>query len=160
MERRGATKTVLILTIITLTCLTAFKSKDKSTISEGLKGAKNKKELSGVVYNALKRHDFNLMQAFIPGTDEVELINKKVSYQHKNNESIKAELQKSFHHIIESGIDKNINWSLVELVDQQIEDGNEISLIRLELEDHRGHKLTVNIKLIEIEDRWYITELV
>ncbi len=139
------------------------------TATESKPGAENKTELAEVVFNAFKLNDFNMLATYLPGENELNYLKKKSPQDKKDfyaslsTEVIKANVKENFSLINKKGIEKEVNWSTIELLDteeKKLEDTNinDYYKVMLLLQDMQGKKMSVEFETIKIKGKWFLLE--
>lgn len=152
-------KITLIISVLVFLIFTGF-THSRSDRKMNNRGASDQKEISAGIYNALKMDDFGILVNYIPGEEELETLNDSEKERYilniKDYEKFKSKLRSSFDGIIESGIDKKINWSTINLVDLNFEEDKIICRGILQFEDSRQNMMLLYFDLIKIENKWYL----
>jgi hypothetical protein len=129
------------------------------------RGARNSAELSEAVFNSLKQNDFSILKNYIPEQAEMEYFRKSCSLRQKpmceaiNGEELKSNTEANYKKLVQKGIDKEINWSQIELIDKKnITDpaNNLRSKVSLSVQDMKGRIINMSFDQIRIKDKYFL----
>ena len=132
-------------------------------------GAENKTELAEVVFHSFRMNDFSMLNTYLPGENELAYLKKKSPQSKKdfyatlNSDKLKSNAEENFKTINKKGIEKEINWSTIELLDQQENKLNDTNIndyykVLLLLQDQQGKKINVEFETIKIKGKWFLLE--
>jgi hypothetical protein len=125
------------------------------------RGAQNVKQITKTAFNALKMDDFEMLQSYLPNDEDLAYLrkyHKEVIVDESSAEVIKSDLNKNFHQLMKSGIDKKINWTTIELIDSSQKTGVNRNLcnMSLTLDDHKSAPIKINVQAIKIKEKWFL----
>ena len=132
-----------------------------------VRGAASKADLTEVLFQAIKNNDFDAILNYLPDDLHLEVLKNhtnaidKVFYENLTAEAIKNHTQENFSRVIKSGIDNEINWSSLQLMEKRAKDlGSlkDISTTVLVMEDNKEVPLSFSFDSIEILNRWFIIQ--
>lgn len=128
-------------------------------------GAKSPEALSEVLFQALKMDNFDYLDSYIPMQEQVDYLQKNATEKNKpffeslDPAGIRSRLEDGFKTITRKGIEDEINWSEVELVDFKTRSCS-IELIgcnvAFTIEDQNQNRLIVVYDAIKAGDRWFL----
>ena len=129
------------------------------------RGAKSRTELSEAFLNSIKENDFSMLRNYIPEESEMESFRKSCSIRQKplceavDGEEVKSNTETNYKKLVQKGIDKEINWSQIELTDKKIIEDPENSLrskILLSVQDMKGTAVNISFDVLRIKDKYFI----
>jgi hypothetical protein len=129
------------------------------------RGAKSSAELSETFFNSIRQNDFSMLRNYIPEQTEMEFFRKSCSIQQKplcesiDGEELKSNTESNYKKLVQKGIDKEINWSQVELIDRNIIEDPKNSLrskVILNVQDLKGNSIKFSFDVIQIKDKYFI----
>jgi hypothetical protein len=129
------------------------------------RGAESVAELSEVFFNSVKENDFSMLGNYIPEQTEMEYFRKSCSIQQKplcesiDEEELKSNTEANYKKLVQKGIDKEINWSQIELTDKKIipdPKNNLRSKVLLSVQDMKGKTIKMSFDMIRIKDKYFI----
>jgi len=137
----------------------------KAVCKDGEKGGASAEALSDALFQALKQNNFELLQAFVPSSEEITYLIKTATAKNKpyfeslNVQKINTALQNGFNKIIRKGIVNEINWNEVALVDYKTRSCN-IELIgcnvTFTMQDQNDKSIVVSYDAVKVKDRWFL----
>lgn len=154
---------ILTFAIICLSSMMSLKESSSKALSS--RGAESAKELSNVLFHAIKLNNFQQLLYFIPGEGEVaELEFKsdektKLFFESLEPEDIKANILSGFEKITREGIEKNINWADAQLVDYETRVCNlniDGCTVTYTIEDQNANRIVVTYDAIKVNKRWFL----
>jgi hypothetical protein len=157
--------TLLVLMLLTV-FLTSFVSLPEWEDDEQpLRGAETEIELSKALFYAIKSNDYQLLSNFIPADQEIKYLQKTASERNKpffedlDETGVKERLEQGFNIITRKGIEQNINWATVELVDFETRSCS-IELIgcnvTFTIVDQQNKRVVVTYDGIKVKNRWFV----
>jgi hypothetical protein len=129
------------------------------------RGAQSSTELSEAFFNSIRQNDFSMLRNYIPEQTEMEYFRKSCSIQQKplceaiDGEELKANTETNYKKLVQKGIDKEINWSQIELIDKKIiadPTNNLRSKVMLSVQDTKGKTMKISFDVIQIKDKYFI----
>jgi len=129
------------------------------------RGAKSSTELSEAFFNSIRQNDFSMLRNYIPEQTEMEYFRKSCSIQQKplcesiNGEELKTNTEANYNKLLQKGIDKEINWSQIELIDKKIiaDPANSLrSKVSLSVQDMKGKVINMSFDQIRIKDKYFL----
>lgn len=132
-----------------------------------VRGAAKKAELTEVLFQAIKNNDFKTLTNYMPDDHHLEILKEnsnsldKVFYDELTGESIRNQTEENFDRVIKSGIDKGVNWSSLQLMenrDKNIGTLKDIVTTILVMEDNKEVSLSFSYDSIEISNKWFIIQ--
>lgn len=157
--------TFLLLNAFSLPLISGPVNEDPPT----KKGAKTEKDLSQIIFTAIKSNKLDIINQYIPQKAEIDYLKNKSSKKNKiyfeklDAEKLKTDNRKNFEKVIQKGIDKGINWSTVELIDYETLrcDIEEIGCrLQFNIQDAKGKSLKFSYDAVKVNDSWFIFQLV
>lgn len=154
---------VLVLSIIGLSSVISFRESNSKQLYSP--GAESEKQLSNVLFHALRFNNFQQLSYYIPGRKEIMLLQagsdekNKLFFESMDEVDLKANIINGFDRIIREGIEKNINWAGVELVDYETKacnlniDGCNVTYT---IEDQNLNRIVITYDAIRIDNKWYL----
>lgn len=165
MKVKDRVQNSLLLLMLMVVFLTSFIALPGISGDEPMKGAKSAEQLSDVLYQAIKRNQFDELKNFIPGEEEIKYLKEtstqrnKLFFENLDAEKIESRVLTGFENITRRGIEQNINWSSAELVDYETRSCS-IELIGCNVTytilDQNGNRLVVTYDAIKAKDRWFV----
>jgi hypothetical protein len=129
------------------------------------RGAKSRAELSEIFFNSIRQNDFSMLRNYIPEQTEMEYFRKSCSIQQKplcesiDDEELKSNTEVNFKKLVQKGIEKEINWSQIELMEKNSIDDPKNSLrskMILNVQDMKGRSMKISFDVIRIKDKYFI----
>ena len=129
------------------------------------RGAKSSAELSEIFFNSMRQNDFSMLRNYIPEQTEMEYFRNSCNIQQKplceaiDDEELKSNTEANFKKLVQKGIDKEINWSQIELVEKNsIADPRNTlrSKMILNVQDTKGRGMKMSFDIIRIKDKYFI----
>jgi hypothetical protein len=130
-----------------------------------VRGAVNKEELTEALFQAVKSNGFDMLLNYLPDEHHLEILKLQSSevekglYDNLDSDTIKINTKNNFEQIIKAGIDKGVNWSSLQLMENKPKNKNySANLITTILiaQDDREIILSFSYDAIEIGQRWFI----
>jgi hypothetical protein len=106
-----------------------------------------------------------MLRNYIPEQTEMEYFRNSCSIQQKplceaiDDEELKSNTEANFKKLVQRGIDKEINWSQIELIEKSsIADprNNLRSKMILNVQDMKGKSMKMSFDVIRIKDKYFI----
>ncbi len=164
-EKVNRSLLILTLGIISLSSVISFReSNSKELFSPGAESAK---QLSNVLFHALRLNNFQQLSYYIPGKKEIMILQthsnekNRLFFESMDEVDLKANIINGFDRIIREGIEKNINWAGVELVDYETKacnlniDGCNVTYT---IEDQNLNRIVITYDAIRIDNKWYLLQ--
>lgn len=155
----------LLIVFLAIILNTAGMAKNIDLIDPTVKGAESEKELSNIIFEAIKANKFEMLYNYIPTDPELEYLRKNATERNKplfeNLEAgkMKVYTKTNFEEVIKKGIDKGINWSSTELIDYQTRQCNIEKIgckVLVTIQDMNGKVFKLSYDIIEIKDKWFL----
>ena len=160
---KTVTKQGTMLCLLTLLFFRVSAVPPESTV----RGAASKAELTDALFQAIKNNQFETLLNYLPDDHHLEILRTttnaidKVFYDGLTSESVRDQAQENFRKVIKNGIDNEINWSSLELMEKRPKPNNSLKDIHttvLVMEDNKEVPLSFSFDSVEILDRWFIIQ--
>ncbi|MFL5730970.1 MAG: hypothetical protein ACJ75J_15890 [Cytophagaceae bacterium] len=158
--------TMLYITLLAIVVNFSFVMVKADEDEPALKrGAKSSAELSEIFINSVRQNDFSMLRNYIPEQTEMEYFRKSCSIQQKplcesiDDEELKSNTESNYRKLVQRGIDKELNWSQIELIDKKtISDpkNNLRSRVVMNVQDMKGKSMKMSFDVIQIKDKYFI----
>ena len=129
------------------------------------RGARSSAELSEAFFNSIRQNDFSMLRNYIPEQTEMEYFRKSCNIIQKplcesiDGEELKLNTEANYKKLVQKGIEKEINWSQIELIDRKIIEDPKNSLrskVLLGVQDMKGKTMNMSFDVIQIKDKYFI----
>lgn len=129
------------------------------------RGAEDTKELSMVLFQAIRMNNFEALTSYIPDEHEMDYLREnaheanKPIFDNTNAEMVQAAVLHGFDEIIREGISKNINWSNVELIDYKTRTCSIVLIgcnVSFTIQDMSENRIRIAYDAIKIGERWFL----
>lgn len=127
------------------------------------RGAKTRGDLTEVLITALKLNDFEFLENFIPDEHEVDYLKrtctqKEISkYEGLDHIMLDRNTKINFDKLIQNGIDKNLNWSQISIIESSETSMDDVRNYKvfLILQDMTGKTFNMSFDVIKIKNKWF-----
>jgi hypothetical protein len=162
MKKYAMLYITLLAILVNFSFVMVVKNEDEPILK---RGATSSAELSEAFFNAVKQNDFSMLRSYIPEQTEMEYFRKSCSIQQKplcesiDGEELKSNTETNFKKLVQKGIDKEINWSQIELIDKKVlvDPKNGLrSKVILNAQDMKGQTIKMSFDVIQIKDKYFI----
>lgn len=112
-----------------------------------VRGAASQADLTEVLFLAIKENNFTALINYLPDDHHLEVLKNetnaldKVFYENLTAESIRIHTEENFSQVIKTGIDHEVNWSSLQLMEKKPKDIGSLKDIyttMLVMEDQRS----------------------
>jgi hypothetical protein len=153
----------LVSLVLILTSLVLFTESRSKPLSA--QGAESARQLSSVLFYAVKYNSFPQLNFYIPDGDKLQLLKNnstnenRLFFESLNSSELLASLQVGFDKITREGIENNINWASAELVDYKTRTCNlkiDGCNVTYTIEDQNMNQIVISYDAIRIDGQWYL----
>jgi hypothetical protein len=130
------------------------------------RGAASLNELANTVLQAIQTNNFNALNAFLLGEEELVILKKRGSEDMKalletqKAENLRRNLQTGYEAIIQQGISKTINWSDISVTEVRTGKGSaknqELRPATILLMDKQNQPLQLQVGIVKLRNRFYL----
>ncbi|HEX8545851.1 MAG TPA: hypothetical protein VF691_02755 [Cytophagaceae bacterium] len=143
------------------------KANDNLAVVPGptVKGAASEKELSTLIFEAIKNNQFESLQNYIPAENELEYLRatstekNKPLFENLQPDKLNVYTRRNFDLVIQKGIENNINWSSTQLIDYQTRQCSIEKIgckVFITIQDAVGKSVSLSYDIININDKWFL----
>jgi hypothetical protein len=155
--------TIMCLLTLVFTRMSAVPPEHETSV----RGAASNADLTEVLFQAIKNNDFETLLNYMPDEHHLEILRAQSNaldkgfYEELSAGSIRDQMEENFNGVIKSGIDNEVNWSSLQLMEKRSKDMNSLKNICttvLVMEDNKEVPLSFSFDSIEISNRWFIIQ--
>ena len=130
-----------------------------------IKGASSEKELSSLIFEAIKNNQFESLRNYIPAETELEYLRatstekNRPIFENLQTEQLNVYTKRNFDLIIQNGIEKHINWASTQLIDYQTRQCSIEKIgckVFITIQDSVGKSVSLSYDIININDKWFL----
>ena len=136
-----------------------------ATVGPTVKGAPSEKELSTLIFEALKNNQFESLKNYIPAQTELEYLRatstekNRPIFENLQTEQLNVFTKRNFDLVIQNGVEKNINWASTQLIDYQTRQCSIEKIgckVFITIQDAVGKSVSLSYDIININDKWFL----
>ena len=153
---------VLLITLL-FNNLYAVPPESETTV----RGASSNAELTEMIFQAIKANNVESLLNYLPDENHLNILKRKSAksdkffFENLNAQSVKAVFEKNFENIMKTGIDNEINWSSLQLMEKNIKTNKILKSIHttnLIMADNKDSKVSFTFDSIKISNKWFLIQ--